>query len=100
MIAFTCHHCGASLRVEDRGAGRARPCPACSQIVRAPVSGPSPSDSARASAPASGGSTVRLRGGAEDTVSPIPDTPQLAPPPDYPFLAPPIGADEMGRLGP
>src|SRR5262249_60481479 len=43
MIAFACHHCGASLRVDESMAGRVGSCPARSRVVRAPA----PSDSSQ-----------------------------------------------------
>ena len=75
-------------------AGRAGPCPACSQTVRAPVAGTA------SGVRGAGQQTVHPPAGAEDTAPALPDSLDLAPPPDYPFLASPQGADEMGRLGP
>ncbi len=94
MIAFACPHCGAPLRVDESMAGRTGPCPACSQIVRAPTAGRS------SGVRAPGQQTVHPPAAAEDTAPALPDSLDLAPPPDYPFLASPQGADEMGRLGP
>ncbi len=94
MIAFACPHCGASLRVDESMAGRAGPCPACSQTVRAPAAGTA------SGVRGAGQQTVHPPAGAEDTAPALPDSLDLAPPPDYPFLASPQGADEMGRLGP
>src|SRR5262245_45206506 len=104
MISFACPHCGAPLRVEERRAGRAGSCPACSQLVRVPASaGSSPSDSSNAAGSASAARASAQTTGrppAEDTVTAIADSGQMAPPPDYSFLAPPQAEDELGRLGP
>jgi hypothetical protein len=93
MIAFSCPHCSAQLRVKESSAGKPGPCPNCSRVVHAPAApagqNPDPRGSAR--------QTLRPPGAAQDTA---PSAPDRAPPPDYPFLAPPQGPDELGRLGP
>jgi serine/threonine protein kinase len=92
MIAFSCHHCGAQLQVDDSRAGISGPCPACSRVVHAP-SAARQTGGGRASSQR----TLAPSAGVEDT---SPALPELAPPPEYPFLAPPQRPDELGRLGP
>jgi serine/threonine protein kinase len=86
MIAFACPHCGSQFQVKESMAGKARPCPRCSQTVKVPSEGA-----------ISGARTIRPPSDAEDTVTAVP---QLAPPHGYDFLAPPQGPNELGRLGP
>jgi WD40 repeat protein len=95
MIAFTCVHCGKSLKVKQSLAGKKGPCPQCKSMVQIPAEpdrnptemptvapGSSAGEDSKYETTISGGADSRP--GSELTE----------------FLAPPQAPDELGRLGP
>jgi serine/threonine protein kinase len=99
MIAFSCPHCGVQLQAKESMAGKCKPCPGCSRVVKTPSAGNSSASGSgkRSASRTAKHQTIPPSDNTSDTDIPVL---KLEPPADLAFLAPPQELDELGRLGP
>ncbi|HXG12311.1 MAG TPA: protein kinase [Gemmataceae bacterium] len=102
MIAFNCPRCGASLKVQDKGAGRTGKCPACGESIQVPSAAPKEVRLADQPPPPDPGAVeTAVHPAVHETDEPRPPLPtgEDFTAEDLSFLSKPQGPDEIGRLG-